>query len=104
TRPVIANAVQAMVRYSYNPEKVVIRRKILDYVRGSPDFGLIFPNDGGEGVVVYADADYVSQSTICRSCSGAVIFPNGSTVDSHFRRWKGIEFSTTEAEYLAMVD
>ena len=84
TRPDIANAVQAVARYSYEPREVhwEVARKILAYLRATAHLGITYhaKSDVVVNVEVYVDADYASEDTARRSISDAAVMCCNSPV------------------------
>ena len=60
TRPDISFAVGVVSRYMQNPKKSHLEavRRILRYVKGTIDFGLLYNKDEDCKLIGYCDADY----------------------------------------------
>jgi len=59
TRPDIAYAVQQVCLYMHDPREahLVAAKRILSYLQGTLDFGLVIPRSAPTQLVVYTDAD-----------------------------------------------
>ena len=105
TRPDIANAVRAVARYT-NPPRVIHWKTavgILECVFFTSDFGIILRGSELERVAD-ADEEYASNATERRSVSGGAVTWAGACVCWFSRTKKCVTISTTEAEYVALVD
>ncbi|KAL5766903.1 hypothetical protein ACOSP7_017520 [Xanthoceras sorbifolium] len=105
TRPDIAHAVSVVSRYMFNPGKEHWQavKWIMRYLRGTTDSCLEFGRSKGH-LVGYVDSDYAGDLDRRRSITGYV-FTLGDTAIS----WKAtlqstVALSTTEAEYMAVVE
>ncbi|KAL5858125.1 hypothetical protein ACOSQ3_005583 [Xanthoceras sorbifolium] len=105
TRPDIAHAVSVVSRYMSNPGKEHWQavKWIMRYLRGTTDSCLEFGRSKGH-LVGYVDSDYAGDLDRRRSITGYV-FTLGDTAIS----WKAtlqstVALSTTEAEYMAVVE
>lgn len=108
TRPDISNAVRAVARYCASPKSIHWRAAlgILGYVKRTSSLGITFQRGRMEGVTlqVFADADYASKAADRRSVSGGLVMCGGGCLSWFSRTQKCVTLSTTEAEYVAMVD
>ena len=108
TRPDIANAVRAVARYCASPKMVHwnAARGILGYVKRTSWMGLTFERGvvTGMSMQVFADADYASRETGRKSVSGGLVMCGGGCVSWFSRTQRSVTLSTTEAEYVAMVE
>ena len=106
TRPDRLNAVRAVARYSHSPKlahwKAALH--ILQYIRLTSGHGITFQRDMGSGVdlELYVDSGFASRDTNRRSVSGGVVVCAGMCVSFFSRTQKGVTFSSTEAEYVAL--
>ena len=98
TRPDIANAARAVARYSHNPcerhWKAAV--KILASLNSTRDLGITYKKGEELTLSVYTDADYASKETDRRSISGVAVMLGNAAVYA--------TLSTTEAEYVALVE
>ena len=60
SRPDISHAVGVMSRYMQNPKKLHLKavRRILRYIKGTLDYGILYKKDGDCNLVGFCDADY----------------------------------------------
>lgn len=105
TRPDIAYAVNFMSQFNsnYNQEHWKSAKRILRYIRGTLDYGLLFTKTNTElyGVV---DADWGGNMTDRRSYSGYAFILGGSAISWEARKQKTVSLSSTEAEYIAVAE
>jgi hypothetical protein len=106
SRPDIATAVNIVSRYLNNPGQghwTAVKR-ILRYLRGTPDLKLTL---GGESKLVlnaYADADWGGCLDQRKSTTGYIIRLGKSVISWRSRRQPTVAKSTTEAEYMSLSD
>lgn len=103
TRPDIAFAVNYMSQFNsnYNEDHWKSAKRILRYIRGSTDYGLLFSktNSGLYGVV---DSDWGANITDRRSYSGYALILGGAAISWEARKQRTVSLSSTEAEYIAI--
>jgi hypothetical protein len=112
SRPDIAYAVHQCARFTYCPrhshEEAV--KRIVRYLSGTADKGLIFRPTGKFNVDCYVDADFAGlwryeddQDPVCvKSRTGYIIMFGGCPLLWVSRLQTEIALSTTEAEYIAL--
>ena len=105
TRPDIAHAVGVVSRYMANPGKEHWEavKWLLRYLRGTSSTSLCF----GKGKVTlqgFVDADLGGDVDSSKSTSGYIYTIGGTTVSCMSRLQKCISLSSTEAEYVAIVE
>ena len=118
TRPDIAFAVGYVSRFMEDPREdhwAAVKR-LLRYVQGSAEMGLIFPKRGGlrlsvfseapprtgeAELVAYSDADMAGDVDGRRSTSGVLVFLGTAPVAWQSLKQKMVALSTCEAEYVA---
>ena len=105
TRPDIAFSVSYLSQFNdcFAKEHWLAAKRVLRYLRGSQDKGLVFKRNGSylEG---FADADWGSCPIDRRSYTGYVFRMNGAAVSWEARKQKTVALSSTEAEYMAMTE
>jgi hypothetical protein len=76
TRPDIAYAVQQICLLMHDPRErhLTAMKRILRYLRGTPDFGLLLRRSSSSNLVVYTDADWAGCPDTRRSTSGYAVF------------------------------
>ncbi|XP_057540751.1 uncharacterized mitochondrial protein AtMg00810-like [Amaranthus tricolor] len=103
TRPDIAYAVGVVSRHMQNPKKPHLEavKRILRYVKGTLDYGILYQKGGECQVVGYCDADYAGDYDTRRSTIGFVFSIGSEAVSWCSKRQPTVSLSTTEAEYRA---
>ncbi|KAK2980731.1 hypothetical protein RJ640_011711 [Escallonia rubra] len=103
TRPDISYAVGVMSRYMQNPQKLHLEavRRILRYVKGTLDYGIIYKKGGDCKLVGFCDADYAGDHDTRHSTTGYVFTLGSGAVSWCSKRQPTMSLSTTEAEYRA---
>jgi len=103
TRPDIAQAVHHAARFVGSPteQNVQAVKRILKYLKGTNNYGIIFKKTGNTNLVGFADADYSNDPNDAHSTSGFIFKTNGPVL------WKSKKqsltaTSTTEAEVIAL--
>ena len=112
TRPDIAFAVHQVARYSHNPKEIHGKavKRIVRYLAGTKDKGLIFKSDFTVGLQMFCDADFAGlwksedsqNADSVRSRTGFVIKLYGCPLLWTSRIQTEIACSTLEAEYIAL--
>lgn len=106
TRPDISYAIGSVSRHLENPtvthENAL--KRILKYVKGTLDFGILFHKVGNNKLCDYSDADYAGDVVTRRSTSGSAFLFNDGIISWHSGRQKCVSMSTTESEYVAASD
>ena len=76
TRPDIAYAVQQVCLHMHDPRAphLVALKRILRYIRGTLDLGLLLRPSSSTDLVVYTDADWAGCSDTRTSTSGYFVF------------------------------
>jgi hypothetical protein len=76
TWPDIAYAVQQICLHMHDSREphLTAMKRILRYLRGTPDFGLLLRRSSSSNLVVYTDADWAGCPDTRRSTSGYVVF------------------------------
>jgi hypothetical protein len=120
TRPDIAFAVGYVSRFMEDPREdhwAAVKR-LLRYIQGSLDLGVVFPKHGdlrlkvfseapprakgGEpGLTVFSDADMAGDVDGRKSTSGVFVFLRAAPVAWQSLKQKTVALSTCEAEYVA---
>ena len=106
TRPDIAFVVGYVSRFMEVPREdhwVAVKR-LLRYVKGMVDQGIIFPKIGGSRLqlTVFSDADMVGDIDGRRSTSGVLVFLESVPILWLSLKQKVVVLSTCEAEYVAV--
>jgi hypothetical protein len=104
TRPDIAYALSVVSRNLENPtDRDVVRvKRILRYLRGTTNCGLLYKNNQAKGVFeCYSDADHGGDLSTGRSTSGVLCLHSGAPISWMSQRQSSVAISTTEAEVVA---
>lgn len=107
TRPDLAFGVGLVSRFMSNPSKEHWEavKWILRYLVGTKDVGLVFKkNSGNFSVKGYSDSDFGGDLDRRRSTTGYVFQVGGNTVSWKSGLQQVVALSTTEAEYISLVE
>jgi hypothetical protein len=79
-------------------------KRILCYLCGTPDFGLLLRRSSSSDLVVYTDVDWVGCPDTRRSTSGYAVFLRDNLVSWFAKRQTVVSHSIGEAEYRAVAN
>jgi hypothetical protein len=79
-------------------------KRILRYLRGTPDYGLLLRRSRSADLVVYTDADWAGCPDTRRSTSGYAVFLGDNLVSWSAKRQTVVSRSSAEAEYRAVAN
>ena len=104
TRPDIAFAVSNAAKFSAQPAKQhwTAVKRILRYLRGTVNLGLVFAPHVSGGIVGYSDADWGGNTSDRKSTSGYLFQVCGAAVSWRSKKQTCVALSTAEAEYMAL--
>lgn len=104
TRPDIAFAVNNLARFNSNPQKEhwTAVKRILRYLKGTTNIGILYKQDESEKCVGYSDADWAGDTSDRKSTSGYIFMLSGGPVSWSSKKQKCVALSTAEAEYVAL--
>ena len=104
TRPDIAYAVGSVARFCAKPTKEhwTALKRILRYLKGTGNFGLLYSGATSSEMVGYSDADWAGDVTDRRSTSGYVFLLSGAAISWKSNKQTCVALSTAEAEYVAL--
>lgn len=82
TRPDIAFAISSVSRFMHSPSNTHLQAvyRILKYLKGTPERGLLFKKNSEKGIQVYTDADWAGSADDRKSTSGYCSFVWGNLV------------------------
>jgi hypothetical protein len=106
TRPDIAYAVQQIYLHMHDPRKphLTAMKRILHYLQGTSDYGLLLRRSSSSDLIVYTDADWVGCPDTRRSMSGYAVFLGDNLVSWSAKRQTIVSRSNAEAEYRAVAN
>ena len=104
TRPDISNAIGSCARFSSNPTKChwTAVKRIMRYLKGTFDFGLLYNTTDAKDLVGYSDADWAGDVNDRKSTSGYVFQICGGAISWRSKKQSCVALSTAEAEYMAL--
>jgi hypothetical protein len=106
TRPDIVYAVQQICLHMHDPREphLTAMKRILHYLQGTPDYGLLLRRSSSFDLVVYTDADWAGCPDTRRSTLGYAVFL-GDNLVSWLAKWQTVvSRSSAEAEYHAIAN
>ncbi|KAJ9547188.1 hypothetical protein OSB04_019731 [Centaurea solstitialis] len=103
SRPDIVFSTGVCARFQCDPRESHLSavKRILRYLKGTPDFGLWYPKDSGFELIAYTDSDHAGCKLNRKSTSGACQFLGDKLVSWSSRKQNCVSLSTAEAEYVA---
>jgi hypothetical protein len=106
TRPDIAYAIEQVCLHMHDPREthLVAVKRILRYLQGTLNLGLVIPRTAPSQLVVYTDADWAGCPDTRRSTSGYAVFLGDSLVSWSSKRQPTVSRSSAEAEYRAVAN
>ena len=106
TRPDISNAVREVARHAHDPSEKHWRAvlRIIEYLRGTRDKGIVYKRSPACRLVAYADSSFAENKQDRRSVSGGVVLLARGAISWFSRRQHCVTLSTTESEYVALSD
>jgi hypothetical protein len=106
TWPDIAYAVQQVCLHMHDPREshLTVTKRILRYLWGTPDYGLLLRHSRSTDLAVYTDADWAGCTDTHRSTSGYVLFLGDNLVSWSAKRQTVVSRSSAEVEYRAVAN
>ena len=104
TRPDIAFAVNSLARFNSNPQKDhwTALKRVLRYLKGTINIGILYKQDGSDKCIGYSDADWAGDTSDRKSTSGYIFMFSGGPISWSSKKQKCVALSTAEAEYVAL--
>ena len=104
TRPDIAFTVNILARFNSNPQKEhwTALKRVLRYLKGTLNHGILYKQDGSDKCIGYSDADWAGDTSDRKSTSGYIFMLSGGAISWSSRKQKCVALSTAEAEYVAL--
>ncbi|KAJ9558311.1 hypothetical protein OSB04_012925 [Centaurea solstitialis] len=103
SRPDIMFATCFCARFQANPKEshMMAVKRILRYLKGTPNRGLWYPKESGFELLAFSDADHGGCQLDRKSTSGHVQFLGDKLVSWGSKKQHCVSTSTAEAEYVA---
>nr|KYP57482.1 Retrovirus-related Pol polyprotein from transposon TNT 1-94 [Cajanus cajan] len=103
TRPDLMFVVSLISRYMSQPTEMhaKVAKRILRYLKGTENYGILYKRGGIEELQAYTDSDYAGDLEDRKSTSGYVFIMSGGSVAWSSRKQPIVTISTTEAEFIA---
>jgi hypothetical protein len=103
SRPNITFAVGVCARYQADPKMshLTQMKRILKYVNGTSDYGILYAHDQNSKLVGYCDADWAGSADDRKSTSGGCFFLGNNLISWFSKKQNSVALSTAEAEYIA---
>ncbi|KAI3771062.1 hypothetical protein L6452_02215 [Arctium lappa] len=103
SRPDIMFATCFCARYQANPKESHLSavKRILRYLKGTPNLGLWYPKYSKFELIAYTDADHAGNKLDRKSTSGACHYLGDKLVSWSSKKQNCVSTSTAEAEYVA---
>ena len=104
TRPDITHAVNILSQQMAKPnnEHWSAAKRVLRYLKGTLDVGIVYRKSDNFELVGYSDADWAGCVDSRKSTSGYVFMLGGNVISWTSKKQPGVALSTTEAEYIAL--
>ena len=84
-----------------NKHWVAVKR-IMRYLKGTSDLGLLYTKEGSSKCVGYSDSDWGGDLDDRKSTSGYLFLIGGGSVSWRSKKQSSVALSTAEAEYMAL--
>jgi hypothetical protein len=78
------------------------QKRVMRYIKGSPDMGILYDASSNEGLIGYSDADYGGDLQDRKSTSGMVFTLFGGSISWASTKQKTVATATVVAEYVAL--
>ena len=103
SRPDITFAVGVCARYQANPKISHLNqvKRILKYVNGTSDYGIMYCHCSDSMLVGYCDADWAGSADDRKSTSGGCFYLGNNLISWFSKKQNCVSLSTAEAEYIA---
>ncbi|MCI13171.1 gag-pol polyprotein [Trifolium medium] len=103
SRPDITFVVDVCARYQSEPKMSHLTqvKRILKYVNGTCDYGILYTHGENSMLIGYCDADWAGSADDRKSTSGACFFLGNNLISWFSKKQNCVSLSTAEAEYIA---
>jgi hypothetical protein len=105
-RPDIGHAVGRLAKRMSNARVCdwLAARRVLRFLKGKLDYGILFPFGKKQGLEAYADSDYASCPVTRKSTSGNLVLYNGAPISWTSAMQSIVAQSSCEAEFVSACD
>ncbi|XP_058764756.1 uncharacterized mitochondrial protein AtMg00810-like [Vicia villosa] len=102
SRADIAFVVGVCARYQVEPKVSHINqvKRILKYVDGTSDYGMLYSHGSCSSLIAYCDDDWVGSVDDRKSTSGGCFFLGNNLISWFSKKQNYVSLSSTEAEYI----
>ncbi|WJX40607.1 hypothetical protein P8452_28061 [Trifolium repens] len=103
SRPDISFVVGVCARYQAEPKMSHLNqvKRILKYVSGTSDYGILYSHGEDTRLLGYCDADWAGSADDRKSTSGGCFFLGSNLISWFSKKQNCVSLSTAEAEYIA---
>jgi hypothetical protein len=103
TRPDLMFAVNMVARFMEQPVEthMIAAKRILRYLKGTLDLGILYKRGESKNLIAYSDSDYGGDIDDRKSTYGYVFMLGSGAVAWSSRKQPIVTLSTTEAEFIA---
>ncbi|XP_050877911.1 secreted RxLR effector protein 161-like [Lathyrus oleraceus] len=103
SRPDITFVIGVCARYKSEPKMSHITqvKRILKYINGTSDYGMLYSHNSNPFLIGYYDADWAGNVDDINSTSGGCLFLGNNIISWFFKKQNNVFLSTVEAEYIA---
>ncbi|XP_062013804.1 secreted RxLR effector protein 161-like [Rosa rugosa] len=103
TRPDLMYVISLISRFMGSPTELHMQavKRVLRYLKGTVDLGILYKRNGNEKLEAYTDSDYAGDLDDRRSTSGYMFLLSTGAVSWSSKKQPVVTLSTTEAEFIA---
>ena len=103
SRPDIAFSVGVCARYQATPKEsyLTVVKRIIQYINGTPNYGLWYSKDSNACLVDYSDTDWAGSVDDRKSTSGGCFYLGNNLIFWMSKKQNSVSLSTAEVEYIA---
>ena len=104
-RPDLMFPAGLLSRFMSSPSNIHIgvAKRVLKYIRGTSDLGILYSKTGGVSLTGYADSDWAGSIDDMKSTSGYVFTLGSGAICWNAKKQEVVAQSTADAEYISMV-
>ena len=102
SRPDIAFSIGVCARYQAAPKEshLTAVKQIIQYINGTPDYGLWYSKDSNACLVKYSDADWAGSVDDRKSTLGGCFYLGNNLVSWMSKKQNSVSLFTAEVEYI----